>query len=169
MMEGKTMINLAALFLSTVFQPPVYLAPVIGQDATVPTAEPGIILLECKVMSVPSISGKEVTVSASEPKIGSLSTTKLLTAPKIRTLESMPCSLSWGITLGKEDKISMTTSAVKEGRYALQGDLSYWEGGKQFSQKVDVQLNAKEWVQIIGKSKTRVITIRMIPERQPSR
>jgi hypothetical protein len=160
MMDRKAMVNLAALFLSTAL---------IGQDAAVAQAEPLIFLLDVKVMQVPSISGKEVTVSASEPRIGSLSGTKLVTAPKIRTVESMHCSLSWGLTLGKDDKISMLPSRSKDGRYGLQADLSYWEGGKQYAQKADVKLNAKEWVQIIGKSRTRVVTIRVVPETESRR
>jgi hypothetical protein len=162
MMDRKAMVNLAALFLSAVSMPAV-----VGQDAAAAQVEPVIFLLEVKVMQVPSISGKEVTVWASEPKIGSLSSTKLVTSPKIRTVESMLGGLSWGITLGKEDKISLLPSRSKDGRYGLQADLSYWEGGKQYAQKADVQLNAKEWVQIIGKSRTRVVTIRVVPEPAP--
>ncbi len=147
------MITAAAIFLSFAVQ----------QEAAATTQAPMQFRLECKVVEVPNIKGPEISVSPIEPKVTFAATTKLVTSPMIRTLESMAASTSITDQNGNGDKLWLLPSRTKDGRFGLSVEISNTRNGTTITQKVNVKLNAQEWVQIISKSRKRVVTIKLDP------
>jgi hypothetical protein len=140
------------------------LSLLIVQQSSAPITPPPMqFRMECKMMDVPNIKGPEVSVSATEPKVIYARTTKFTSTPTIRTVESMPASVSVADPNGNENKILMTASRIPDGRYNLRVEISNTLDGKSDTQKVDVKMNAHQWVQIISKSRKRVVTIRLEP------
>ena len=147
------MINVAAMFLLFAAQ----------QEAATTTQTPMQFRLECKVMEVTNIKGPEITVSPIEPKVTFAATTKLVTSPMIRTLESMAASTSITDQNGNGEKLWLLPSRTKDGRFGLSVEISNTRNGITITQKVDVKMNASDWVQVISKSRKRVVTIKLEP------